>query len=107
MLSGLLAQTAPYGNIASYGLVASPALQATVMPFIIRGVSLLGIASAGTARNVREAVWRLLAQHLSPEIIRSFPVRNIAMKDLPEAFNQLLSGAAFGRYVVKIDSGSC
>ncbi len=107
MLSGLLAQTAAYGNVASYGLVASPALQATVMPFIIRGVSLLGIASAGTARSTREAVWRLLSQYLSADAIQAFPVREITLKDLPEAFNQLLSGAAFGRYVVKIDAGSC
>ncbi|HET7126845.1 MAG TPA: YhdH/YhfP family quinone oxidoreductase, partial [Lysobacter sp.] len=47
MLASLLAQTAPYGNVASAGLAASPQLQATVMPFIIRGVSLLGVASAG------------------------------------------------------------
>jgi len=107
MLSGLLAQTAPCGNVASYGLVSSPSLQASVMPFIIRGVSLLGIASAGTERSVRERVWQLLAQHFSSDIIKSIPVRDIAMNDLPEAFNQLLSGAAFGRYVVKINDGSC
>ncbi|RYE73796.1 MAG: acryloyl-CoA reductase, partial [Oxalobacteraceae bacterium] len=48
MLTSLLAQTAPYGNVATAGLVASHELPATVMPFIIRGVSLLGVASAGT-----------------------------------------------------------
>ncbi|TWH03005.1 YhdH/YhfP family quinone oxidoreductase, partial [Pseudoxanthomonas taiwanensis] len=51
MLVSLLAQTAPYGNVAAAGLAASPGLDAlTVMPFILRGVSLLGIGSAGTAR---------------------------------------------------------
>ena len=49
MLVSLLAQTAPCGNVATAGLVASHALPATVMPFIIRGVSLLGVASAGNA----------------------------------------------------------
>ena len=66
MLASLLAQTAPYGNVASAGLAASPALDATVMPFIIRGVSLLGIASAGTARDIREAVWQHLASDWKP-----------------------------------------
>ena len=64
MLTSLLAQTAPYGNVASAGLAASHALDATVMPFIIRGVSLLGVASAGTARDIREEVWRRLASRL-------------------------------------------
>src|SRR3546814_6601724 len=60
MLASLLAQTEPYGNVASAGLAASHELPATVMPFIIRGVSLLGVASAGTARDIRDEVWRRL-----------------------------------------------
>ncbi|HEX5954159.1 MAG TPA: YhdH/YhfP family quinone oxidoreductase, partial [Rhodanobacteraceae bacterium] len=50
-LAQLLACTAPYGNVASIGLAADSKLHTTVMPFIIRGVSLLGVASAGTARD--------------------------------------------------------
>src|SRR5690606_37170706 len=62
MLVSLLAQTAPYGNVASAGLAATPGLDAlTVMPFILRGVSLLGIVSAGTARDIRDDIWALLA----------------------------------------------
>ncbi|NUS39326.1 MAG: YhdH/YhfP family quinone oxidoreductase, partial [Lysobacter sp.] len=60
MLASLLAQTAPYGNVASAGLAATSDLPMTVMPFIIRGVSLLGVASAGTARAIREELWRRL-----------------------------------------------
>src|SRR3546814_1915651 len=66
MLASLLAQTVPYGNVASAGLAASHALPATVMPFIIRGVSLLGVASAGTARDIRDEVWRRLASGWKP-----------------------------------------
>ncbi|HZF99269.1 MAG TPA: YhdH/YhfP family quinone oxidoreductase, partial [Pseudoxanthomonas sp.] len=66
MLAGLLAQTAPYGNVASAGLAASFDLPTTVMPFIIRGVSLLGIASAGTARDIRDDIWRHLADDWKP-----------------------------------------
>jgi len=61
MLASLLAQTVPDGNVASAGLAASHALDTTVMPFIIRGVSLVGVASAGTVRAIRDAVWQHLA----------------------------------------------
>ncbi len=107
MLSSLLAQTAPYGNVASCGLVASAELNTTVMPFIIRGVSLLGIASAGTERDIREKVWRLLANYLDSDSLNKLPVREITLTQLPEIFEEMLSGQSFGRCIVKIDAEAC
>lgn len=107
MLSSLLAQTALYGNVASCGLVASAELNTTVMPFIIRGVSLLGIASAGTARDIREKVWDLLAHYLNSNSLNNLPVREITLIQLPEIFEQMLSGQSFGRCIVKIDAEAC
>jgi putative YhdH/YhfP family quinone oxidoreductase len=101
-LAALLAQTAPYGNVASCGLVSGQDLAATVMPFIIRGVSLLGIASAGTERDLRERVWQLLARYFDAEYLRSLPVRETGLEGLPEVFSQMLSGRSFGRVVVRI-----
>ncbi len=101
-LAALLAQTAPYGNVASCGLVASAELPASVMPFIIRGVSLLGIASAGTARPIRERVWALLAHHFDTETLAGLPVRETGMDGLPAVFERMLAGASFGRTVVRI-----
>lgn len=101
-LADLLAQTAPYGNVASCGLVASAELPASVMPFIIRGVSLLGIASAGTARPIRERVWALLAHHFDTETLAGLPVRETGMDGLPAVFERMLAGASFGRTVVRI-----
>jgi NADPH-dependent curcumin reductase CurA len=72
------------------------------MPFIIRGVSLLGIASAGTERDLRERVWQLLARHFDAEYLRSLPVRETGLEGLPEVFSQMLSGRSFGRVVVRI-----
>src|SRR3546814_12182471 len=77
MLASLLAQPVPYGNVASAGLAASHALPATVMPFIIRGVSLLGVASAGTARALRDAVWRRLASGWKPRNLDSSENRRV------------------------------
>ena len=50
-----------WGNIASIGLAAGPELKTTVMPFILRGVSLLGINSSATPREWRLAVWKRIA----------------------------------------------
>ncbi|QDW67712.1 YhdH/YhfP family quinone oxidoreductase [Luteimonas granuli] len=100
MLASLLAQTAPYGNVASAGLAASHDLDATVMPFIIRGVSLLGVASAGTARDIRDEVWRRLAGEWKPRHLERICTREVRMEALPEVFEGMLAGGSHGRTLV-------
>lgn len=102
MLASLLAQTAPYGNVASAGLAASAALDATVMPFIIRGVSLLGVASAGTARDIREQVWQRLATDWKPRHLERIRTREVGLEQLPEVFGTMLAGDSFGRTLVRL-----
>lgn len=102
MLTSLLAQTAPYGNVASAGLAASPALDATVMPFIIRGVSLLGVASAGTARQIRDEVWRHLGSDWKPAHLDRICTREVGLADLPQVFPGMLAGGSLGRTLVVI-----
>ena len=101
MLASLLAQTAPYGNVASAGLVASHDLTATVMPFIIRGVSLLGVASAGTARGIRDDIWRHLADDWKPRRLAAICRQETTLEGLPNVFQGMLSGQSFGRTLVK------
>ena len=102
MLASLLAQVAPYGNVASCGLAASADLDATVMPFIIRGVSLLGIASAGTARSQRDDVWRHLADDWKPASLDAVCTREVALEGLPEVFRGMLAGGSVGRTIVNL-----
>ncbi|KQZ57669.1 quinone oxidoreductase [Lysobacter sp. Root559] len=102
MLASLLAQTAPYGNVASAGLAASPALDTTVMPFIIRGVSLLGVASAGTARQVRDEVWRHLGSDWKPAHLDRICTREVGLAELPQVFPGMLAGGSLGRTLVVI-----
>ena len=102
MLASLLAQTAPYGNVASAGLAASSELDATVMPFIIRGVSLLGIASAGTERSIREAVWQRLAGDWKPLHLDRICTREVGLDGLPDVFRLMLSGGSVGRTLVRL-----
>ena len=100
MLASLLAQTAPYGNVASAGLAASAGLDATVMPFIIRGVSLLGVASAGTARDIRDAIWQRLASDWKPAHLARICTREVTLQDLPGVFGGMLAGGSLGRTLV-------
>ena len=101
MLASLLAQTAPYGNVATAGLVATADLPTTVMPFIIRGVSLLGVASAGTARDIRDDIWRHLADDWKPAHLQTICQRETTLDGLPEVFASMLSGQSFGRTLVR------
>lgn len=102
MLAGLTRVIHPYGNIASCGLAAGHDLATTVMPFIIRGVSLLGIASAGTARHTRERVWELLAGDWKPAQLGSLCTREVTLDTLPEVFDGMLAGGSLGRTLVNI-----
>ena len=103
MLVSLLAQTAPYGNVAAAGLAATPSLDAlTVMPFILRGVSLLGIGSAGTARDIRDDIWALLASEWKPAQLDAICTREAALDELPGVFGTMLAGGSLGRTVVRL-----
>ncbi|MCL6710678.1 YhdH/YhfP family quinone oxidoreductase [Pseudomonas sp. R2.Fl] len=100
MLASLLAQTVPYGNVASAGLAATAELDITVMPFIIRGVSLVGVASAGTARAIRDDIWRHLADDWKPAHLEAICTRETTLEGLPDVFRNMLSGGSFGRTLV-------
>ena len=102
MLAKLLACIAPCGNVASVGLAADNRIDATVMPFIIRGVSLLGIASAGTARELREQVWQHLASDWKPQHLDTICTREATLDELPNVFGHMLNGGSFGRTLVRV-----
>jgi acrylyl-CoA reductase (NADPH) len=102
LLAQLLASTAPYGNVASIGLAADGKLETTVMPFIIRGVSLLGIASAGTARDIREAIWQHLASDWKPAHLDAVCTQEIELEGLSAVFDAMLAGRSFGRALVRV-----
>ncbi len=102
MLSGLTRVIGPYGNIACCGLAGATDLKTTVMPLIIRGVSLLGIASAGTARSIRDEVWQHLASDWKPAHLDEIATREVDLRTLPEVFDHMLAGKSFGRTVVAL-----
>jgi acrylyl-CoA reductase (NADPH) len=90
------------GNIASIGLAGGAELETTVMPFILRGVNLLGINSSATPRDLRLAVWRRIATDLAPRHLARIVTRTVAFADLPSAFAPLIEGRILGRTLVEI-----
>jgi acrylyl-CoA reductase (NADPH) len=91
-----------WGNIASIGMAGSAELKTTVMPFILRGVNLLGINSSATRREWRLAVWKRIATDLRPRHLERIVTRTIGFDELPGAFPAYLDGAVTGRTVVRI-----
>jgi NADPH2:quinone reductase len=91
-----------WGNIASIGLAGGPELKTTVMPFILRGVSLLGINSSATPRDVRLTVWKRIATDLKPRHLDRIVTQTISFDELPAAFETYIKGTITGRTVVKI-----
>jgi len=91
-----------WGNIASIGLAGGAELKTTVMPFILRGVNILGINSSATLRYLRLVVWNRIATDLKPRHLAAIATRTIGFDELPGAFAAYLQGTVTGRTVVKI-----
>lgn len=102
MLTWLTRTVDNWGNIASIGLAGSAELHTTVIPFIIRGVNLLGINSSATLRDMRLIVWNRIATDLKPRHLDQIATRTIAFDDLPGAFDAYMKGTVTGRTIVKI-----
>ena len=103
-LSWLTRTTNVWGNIASIGLAGGIKLDSTVMPFILRGVSLLGINSVEMPLSVRTQGWKRLATDLKPTKLGLIAPTTIPFAELPNAFTAYVEGTVTGRTVVEIDA---
>jgi acrylyl-CoA reductase (NADPH) len=101
-LANALAQTRYGGVVASCGLAGSSALPATVMPFILRAVTLAGVNSVDAPRDQREAAWALLAEHITPAIIGAIAPREVGLRDAVGIAREVLDGRVAGRVVVDV-----
>jgi putative YhdH/YhfP family quinone oxidoreductase len=89
------------GTLASIGLAASHSLNTTVMPFILRGVSLLGIDSVNAPMPLRQRVWRRLGSDLKPRHLADIAT-TVGFSELPDVFTKILDKKMRGRTVVRI-----
>ncbi|WP_435626835.1 oxidoreductase [Candidatus Ferrigenium straubiae] len=89
------------GVIASFGNAGGIELHTTVIPFILRGVRLIGIDSAATAMPLRREIWRRLASDLRPKLLAQV-AHSVPFAELPQVFPLMLQGRLRGRTVVGI-----
>jgi acrylyl-CoA reductase (NADPH) len=102
LLNWLLTTTQPFGSVASIGLVGSAELHTTVMPFILRNVSLLGVNSSSVPRELYLRTWARIATDLRPRHLAQIVTRTVSLQQLPAVFGDYLSGGVQGRTVVQI-----
>ena len=102
LLSWLTRTVKPRGNIAVIGLTGGIEVETTVMPFILRGISLLGINSVYCPAELKLHVWQRLASDMQPQHIDKIVTSEIAFAQLPEMFEAYLKGEVTGRTVVRI-----
>jgi putative YhdH/YhfP family quinone oxidoreductase len=99
-------RTTRYGGaIALSGLTAGTRLEATVLPFILRGVSLLGIDSVQASAELRRTVWKRLATDLRPRGLDDAIAREVDLEGIEPVLDALLKGQAVGRTVVRLADG--
>ena len=89
------------GSVAACGLVDSPALSATVLPFILRGVNLLGVDSVELPLDQKQQIWNLFANEWALTDIDSL-AETIVLAELPAVLAKVLAGGAIGRYVLDL-----
>ncbi|MFK8067074.1 MAG: oxidoreductase [Gammaproteobacteria bacterium] len=102
ILSWLTKTVHPWGNIASVGLAASAQLETTVLPFILRGVSLLGITSAGCPTALRHKIWNRIGSDLRPQHFDQIALQEVVLEELNEVFSAMLNGQTKGRTIVRL-----
>lgn len=102
MLSGLTRVTKPWGAIAACGMAGGIGIKTTVMPFIIRGIGLLGINSAGCPYPIRKELWTRLAGDWKPAHLDRIENTEAPLDDLSGHFENALEGGSLGRVLVRV-----
>jgi acrylyl-CoA reductase (NADPH) len=102
-LAGLLRTTAVGGSIASCGVAGGAAFSSTVYPFILRGVSILGIDSLRLPNARRREIWQRIARDLPLPLLDSM-IQVAPLEKVPELGAQILAGQIHGRVVIDVNA---
>jgi len=100
-LAHVLARLAQFGAVAATGNVGGAEVPTTVLPFILRGVTLYGIDSANTPIERRREVWRRIATDLKPTGLEAME-QVVDLGGLERALDEISRGGVTGRYVVQL-----
>ena len=101
LLSALIPHVRPWGSVASVGNAGGPELKATVFPFILRGVNLLGVSSMDCAMPLRRTLWDELAGPMKPRSLESIVAKTVPLARVLEEFEPLLERRVRGRILVE------
>lgn len=101
ILENIVKSLLPLGAVTTCGSVSSTALNMSVFPFILRGISLIGISAQNYPHELRKTLWNKLAAEWKPDNLLSI-YNEISLEDLPSAINKILKGELKGRTVVKL-----
>jgi acrylyl-CoA reductase (NADPH) len=102
-LANAISQTRYGGTVAACGLAQGPDLPASVMPFILRGVTLRGVDSVMAPQALRQEAWARLAQDLDLEKLDAM-TSTATLSDLPELGQKILAGQTRGRVVIDVNT---
>ncbi|AIQ58035.1 acryloyl-CoA reductase [Paenibacillus borealis] len=101
-LAAVLSKIAYGGAVAASGLTAGTAVPTTVLPFILRGVSLLGIDSVSCPAEKRAKLWQRMAGDMKPAVLEELVDREITLNELPTALQDILKSNTRGRVLVRL-----
>ncbi|TDL33104.1 acryloyl-CoA reductase [Jeotgalibacillus sp. S-D1] len=101
-LAAVLSRIKRGGAVAVSGLTGGSDIPTTVHPFILRGVSLLGVDSAYCPMPLREKIWNRLADDLKPEGLEALVDREVSLEDTPAAMRDILQSKIRGRVLVRV-----
>ena len=101
-LSALVRATKDWGNVVSVGIAGGIKFELTTMPFIIRGVNLLGASSANCPQDLRKKIWQRLGNNLHPNHIAKIHNQTISLEGLSTIFEKLLNNEIQGRVLVEV-----
>jgi acrylyl-CoA reductase (NADPH) len=102
VLAGVLRSVRYGGAVAACGNTGGVKLPTTVLPFILRGVSLLGVDSVQTPIAERKKTWKRLADDLRPPHLDETIAREIDLEGLEDTLTAILRGELSGRTIVKV-----
>ena len=101
ILENIIKSTSPIGVVTCCGNVASPKLDLTVFPFILRGITLIGIDSQNYPMRYRKAVWELLSEEWKPKQLEA-TCTEVSLEEIQTKIELMLQGKLKGRTVVKL-----
>ena len=101
-LAWLTRTVKPWGNIASIGMAGGTELHTSVMPFILRGISSLGITSANCPMERRKKIWTRLATDLKPRHLEQIIAGTVKLDEVAGMCEKVIEGQHRGRYVVEL-----